>query len=61
LRQLAYFKAFDRVFLVHVDVVDDVQNLVGLVDLAVLRDLDEFQWTLLVPVLEPQVEGLHRV
>lgn len=61
MRQLAYFKAFDRVFLVHVDVVDDVQNLVGLVDLAVLRDLDEFQWTLLVPVLEPQVEGLHRV
>jgi len=60
-RQLVDAEADHRVPLVHVHVVDDVEDLVGLVDLAVLGDLDQLQRALVVPVLEAQVEGLDRV
>jgi len=58
---LSCVEALEGVGLVHVDVVDDVQDFVGLVDFVVLGDEDELEGVFVVHVLKAQVEDAFGV
>ena len=60
-RQFVDAKPFQRVFLGHVDVVNDVENFVCLIYLFVIGHVDQFQRALIVAVFESQIEDLEGV